>query len=207
MGWIVVLAALSAPSLGAAQGNVPVVEQEELPPAEAAPPPAQQPPPAQPPPGYQPQPQAPGYAQPGYGQQPGYRGRRQRIEYREGMQIPPDGEVVTRPRFGMLIPGIAIFGVSYIGTVAAWAMSKDSGGRVQDIVAVPLVGPYIAAARAGSRARKIGAACMAVMQTAGLALLIGGLVPKKYLVYYADGWELRPRAGLGGAGLDLSLRF
>lgn len=143
---------------------------------------------------------------PGY-QQPGYRGRQQRIEYHDGMQIPPGGQIVTRLRLGMLIPGAALFGISYIGSLVAWAISQDVSGDVQDILLVPVVGPYIAAARADTRSRALGAAFTGVLQTVGLALFIGGLVPKRYLVYQANGWELSPRAGFDGFGLDLSTEF
>lgn len=202
-----VACALGWGSVAQAQG-VPVVEQDQAPPAQQPVPDGYQQQPAQPAygqqqPGYQ----QPGYQQPGYGQQPGYRGRRQRIAYHEGMQIPPGGEIVTRMRLGLLIPGLALFGVSYIGTLAAWAVSEDSGGRVQDINLVPVVGPFIAAARADTQARKLGAAFMGVFQTVGFGLLIGGLVPKKYIVYYADNWQLAPRMGLDGGGLDFSMEF
>ncbi len=199
VGAAVACALVGSNGAAAQDGQVPVVEQHEAPPA-------QQPVPD----GYQqqPQPQPPGYVQqPAYGPQPGYQGRRQRIEYHEGMPIPPGGEIVSRVRLGMLIPGLALFGVSYIGTLAAWAASEDAGGRIQDINLVPVVGPYIAASRADTQARKLGAAFMGVFQTVGLGLLIGGVVPKKYIVYYADGWQLTPRAGLDGAGLDFSMTF
>lgn len=205
----VIGAGLACVTLGwgvSAEAQVPVVEQDQAPQAQPAPAgyPQQQPAP-QPQPGYG----QPGYGQPqpGYGQQPGYRGQPQRVEYYEGMQIPPGGQIVTRLRIGMMIPGVVLFGVSYFGTLAAWAISEDTGGRMQDILLVPVVGPYIAAARAGSQSRKVGATFMGIMQTVGLGLFIGGLVPKRYLVYYADGWQLTPRASLDGAGLDLSLEF
>ena len=129
------------------------------------------------------------------------------MEYHEGMQIPPGGEIITRRRMGLLIPGVVVFGVFYFGTVGAWALSNDASGTLQDTLLIPVVGPFIAAGRTSSSARRTGAIVSGLFQTVGLGLFIGGLVPKRYVVYYAGDLEIRPHAGLDGGGLDLTLRF
>ena len=179
-----------------AQGGVPVVDHAEQ----------------QTPPGYGARP-APGYGQPqpGYGQQPGYRlqppGQLQRIRYEEGMPIPPGGEVVSRVHLGMLIPGAVVFGVFYVGSILTWAWSQDRRGCIQDSMLIPVVGPYIAAARAENQGRRTGAIMTGLAQTAGFALLVAGAVPRRYLVYRAGDLRFTPRAGLDGAGLEAELHF
>ncbi|MAQ19361.1 MAG: hypothetical protein CMN30_31745 [Sandaracinus sp.] len=187
----------------AAQGGVPVVDHAEQ----------QQ----QPPPGYGAQ--APGYGQPqpgygqqpAYGQQPGYQlqrpGQLQRIRYEEGMPIPPGGEAVSRVHLGMLIPGAVVFGVFYVGSILTWAWSQDARGCIQDSMLIPVVGPYIAAARAENQGRRTGAIMTGLAQTAGFALLVAGAIPRRYLVYRAGDLRFTPRAGLDGAGLEAELHF
>lgn len=180
--------------------------------------------PGQAPPGYgqpaQPgygQPAQPGYGQPGYGQ-PGYgpayappqRLRRHREAYYEGMVLPPDARVFSRPRIGLIIPGAALFGVFYLGTVMAWAISQDHSGRVQNVVLVPALGPFLAIPNAGTSGRRVGLVWTGLLQVAGLALFIAGLIPKRYVEYYASdtpGWRLAPVFGDGGGGLSAERRF
>lgn len=186
---------------------------------------AQQPPPAyaqqQPPPGYgQPSPTygQPAYGQPAYGQ-PGYapmyapppqRLRRYRDPYVEGMALPPDARVYSRPRIGLLIPGAALFGVFYLGTVMAWAISQDHSRTVQNVVLVPALGPFLAIPNAANSGRRIGLVWTGLLQVAGLALFIAGAIPKRYVEYYAGhtpGWRVSPVFGEGGGGLSAERRF
>lgn len=173
----------------------------------------QQPPPQgyqPPPPGYQPYgypPPPPGYYYPPPPPQP---------------QPPP-------PRIrgkGMMIAGWSIFGGTWLTGIAVGALIIDgdtpSAYRQGNPMFAPVVGPFIAAARAGEDGYSSASGTMAYVflglaQTAGLALGVAGTVlyarDKKAQRMTAMGLHLGRGAYLragprhGGAMLDLTLRF
>ena len=102
-------------------------------------------------------------------------------------RVPP--RLVHRPRFGPLITGAVVFGVSYgLAVFAGWAYavagiddgSNDGGGSDAWRLLVPLAGPLLAASTDGSGdlpdlgwAKYVG---WSLAQVAGTALLIYGAV-------------------------------
>ena len=146
------------------------------------------------------------------------RRRRYRETYDPSRQYPEGAEIVTRRRWGLLIPGAALFAVSYGITASVWAnlnQSRGPGNKPQGVLLVPVLGPFIGIAGASDRTNpslvRTGLVWDGLVQTAGLAMLIVGLLPKRIVTYYADtaqpGYALIPRLGGGNAGLDLRVRF
>jgi hypothetical protein len=202
------------------QGDVQVVDQSQVPPVDQNGYPQQQqqqpqygqqqPPPQQY--GQQPQYAQPQYAQPQYAQPYAPQPRRHRIRYHEGMELPPGAEITNRVKLGMLIPGLAIFAVPYIITAMAYSISNDTGGGIDPTILIPVVGPFIQIPDASGSAARTGLAWDGILQTVGLVLFAVGVIPRKYVTYYAgvDGaqrFSLAPRFGPGGGGLDAAIRF
>ena len=159
--------------------------------------------PQQYPQGYQ---QAPG--QPGYAPQPGYAQqdlRPRRLPYQAGMVVPPGYQLRSRVRLGLVISGAAMFGVPYIITA-----STLSGTSVQRVLAVPVLGPFLAIPDAGDTARPF-LVIDGLLQAAGLTMLIIGLTARQqYLQLYASGdrqLTLQPMASRSGGGLGVSMTF
>ncbi|MEM9070082.1 MAG: hypothetical protein AAGE52_16360 [Myxococcota bacterium] len=193
----------------APEGGVVFVEHESVPPAG----------PDHPPPLDPNAPQQPQYAQPQF--QPQYaqpRPRRVRERYDPNREYPADAQISRRVRFGLLIPGAALLVVPYAITVATWSTlrdARDDDDQPQNVLLVPVLGPFIAIAGLEDRANpglaRAGLIWDGLLQTAGVAMFVAGVIPRKYVTYYADtsrrGYALTPRIGAGGAGLDLQMRF
>lgn len=195
------------------EGEVFVVEHEDVPPPEGYGEaqygqPQQQP--GQPQYGQpqygQPQYGQPQYGQPQYGAPPPQRARRHREAYDPNQQYPADARIYKRLRLGLLIGGAAIFAASYGLTVSIYASSTT----LPAVLAVPVLGPFIAIADSPTSGRRVGLAWAGITQTLGLTMLILGFIPRTYVEYYASsapGWRVMPTAGLGGGGLDVGYRF
>lgn len=188
-------------------GDVVIVEHEQV-----APPPGyeQQPPP----PGYGQQ--QPVYGQPTYGQptygQPAYapyapQPRRIREPFDPNATYPAEARVYKRLRLGMMIPGAAVFAISY---ALAATLALDEGLRVPNRLAVPIVGPWISMGDASTSGGRLGYAWAGITQAIGLTLLIVGFIPRTYVEYYAShepGLRVTPQASTDGGGLQLDWRF
>ncbi|MBX3248863.1 MAG: hypothetical protein KF901_16930 [Myxococcales bacterium] len=110
-------------------------------------------------------------------------------------------------RIGLLVGGAAIFGVSYGLTLSIYSSNSTT---LPAVLAVPVLGPFIAIGDSGSSAGRVGLAWAGITQTLGLAMLIMGFIPRTYVEYYAStepGWRVMPRADLTGGGLDVGYRF
>lgn len=137
-------------------------------------------------------------------------GRPQRVPY-EGGPIPENAQLISRRRLGLLIPGIVMFAVPYIFSVASYSVSQDTSAQNVPVeIVIPFIGPFLAMGDVGSSSAKVALGFDGAIQTVGLALFIGGLVPKKYLLYQADagGRSLALAPWIGrGAGASMTLDF
>ena len=115
--------------------------------------------------------------------------RRLVIPYEDGMEVPPGAYVRSRSRMGLWIPGVVIFGSSYVvsglfGMLGTALRNIGGSGEADARVWIPLVGPLIVAETQGGRT--VAGFSMAV-QSVGLALTIAGLASRRReLVYYTD---------------------
>lgn len=195
--------------------------------------------PAQPAPGqpaYQAPPQYPAYPQQqgypqGYPQQPGYpQGYPQPYPQQgyypaPGQPYPtyPPGYVPPapptpiryemRPRYGLIIGGAVVLGVSWSMTALAGALVSDycsSSIGCSDAVwplYLPVLGPWVQMGYlhgAGTNTGRVMLAFDGLVQAGGLAMLIAGAVAKKRVGVYALGpvkMQLSPYGASGGGGL------
>ena len=179
----------------------------------------------QPPPGYGQPP--PGYAQPGYGQPPagayyapapgGYPGMPMGpkvLDYEEGDAIPAGYRTGTRVRKGLVIGGSVMLGVGYLITIMAAGIGQavndvgDRGNKDFGPLLIPVVGPFVGIATThASSGGAFGLAFLGTVQTAGLAMLIGGIAaPKTVLVRNEVGrvkFTVLPQIGATSAGLGM----
>lgn len=187
-----------------------------------APPGYGQPPPGYAPPGYGQPP--PGYAQPGYGQPPpayyappGYPGAPMGpkvLDYEEGDAIPAGYRTGTRVRKGLVIGGSVMLGVGYLVTIMAagigQAVNDIGNGGSKDFgpLLIPVAGPFVGLATTHpSSGGAFGLVFLGTVQTAGLAMLIGGIAaPKTVLLRNEVGhvkFTVLPQIGAGTAGLGV----
>ena len=160
----------------------------------------------QPPPGYG-QAQGQVYVQPQYPQQqpyygPQYQPPQRRIRYEERQ---------TSIK-GLWIPGIIVFGVSY---VIGGLSGLLSNGSYSDWMWVPVIGPWVALGFADFEEEVTGAVLGGILQTVGLGMFVLGLSLRRTVrvaVYALDEGErapelaldLLPSPGGGRVGLTLS---
>ena len=164
--------------------------------------------------------QQPGYGQPppGYGQSYGQQPYNPQQPYAAPVyqqQPQPRVHYVERQTSikGLWIPGIVVFGASYVLTAAIG--SSLVAGDYASWCSVPLVGPWVALGDANNDSEVAGAVVGGVLQTAGLAMFVLGLSLRRTVrvaVYSLnDGarspslaFDLLPAAG--GAQIGLTLR-
>lgn len=177
-----------------------------------------------PPPGYQNQPQQqqaqppPAQPAPTYGQQPqqqqqqqqqgyGYRPTYHRERYVEGMQLPPNANVETRVRKGLLVGGIAMFVAGYISMVFTYSFASAFGDPPGTML-IPAIGPFFIMPDASQEGRTL-LGLDALLQIGGLTMLIlGATLKTKYVTWYGDSRiRVTPTASRGGGGLGMSLSF
>ena len=94
---------------------------------------------------------------------------------------PPRPKTEKKVARGMMIGGAALFGVSYgASTVASAVTLDDSPNRNQFrwamSMAVPVVGPFRAAALPQSTGDRVATVATGLMQAGGVALIVGGAV-------------------------------
>ncbi len=104
------------------------------------------------------------------------------MRYREGMEVPADSTYEDRRRLGLAIPGAAIFAGTYLLGVAVYAQAFDPDASLL----VPVIGPFIYAARNDSGAKVIWV-LDGLAQIGGLAMFAAGMVKRKYVTYWALG--------------------
>lgn len=172
------------------------------PPGPPAPPPAAAQAPlgyAPPPSGYAPPPDGyalpPGYAYappPGYAYAPppGYQYRPlvngpETLPYQDGYPIPDGYRPGTRRRTGLIIAGAATFGAVYALNVLGASAGGDNGALF-----VPVVGPFIELGHLNASPLTPLAGIFLVLdglaQTAGVAMLIGGIASTKPVLVRQD---------------------
>lgn len=140
------------------------------------------------------------------------RQRRYREPYYEGMVIPPGGEIIQRRKIGLMIPGAVMFGISYISVASFYAIANDLDENPPGKLLVPVLGPFLAMDRYTTSSGRFVLGWAGLMQGVGLTLFALGVVPRRYVQYYAGTgtevqWALTPRANGTELGLDLGLRF
>lgn len=136
-------------------------------------------------------------------QQPGPMVRpARRLPYTEGMLVPPGYTLVERSRPGLWIPGLIMVVVPWaIGASAASVDDRLSG------LYVPVIGPFLVLGEVADAARG-PLIFMGVVEVAGFAMFLGGLLGKRrYLAYTGSlegrhlGFDLTPN------GVRLEGRF
>ncbi|NOY93625.1 MAG: hypothetical protein GXP55_20765 [Deltaproteobacteria bacterium] len=151
------------------------------------------------------------YAQP-YRAYPAYAnlsGRRHRVRYRPGMQLPPGGSIVERRHWGFAIPGLALFASHYLAVF--WVGATVEGG-ISAANYVPVIGPLLTLSDAGYEGDRSIRIYDSLVQALGLALFIGGMHKTAYVEWRADdgvrrSFALAPGAGPRGASLTARLEF
>ncbi len=113
---------------------------------------------------------------------------------------PPPAPMPIQPRvnpnrgLGMTIAGFSVFGISYLITAGSATVAIDSGNpEIGRPLLIPVVGPFIAAARLDSATLGFGLGFVGVIQLAGLAMGIGGSV-----MFAKSRRNARVAAGPGG---------
>lgn len=170
---------------------------------------------------YQPQPGQPYEAQPGYGYpaQPGYgypAQQRQIVSYR------------SAPRYGLVIGGAVLLGVSWLITAGSTALAQTTCNFTSDgynyysgssygcpntywPAYIPVVGPFIEMGYVpldGTQGlARFGLAVSGLAQMGGLAMLIAGVVARHRVPVYAQKVQVAPLLTAGGSGLAFSGRF
>ncbi len=133
-------------------------------------------------------------------------------DYEEGRPIPAGYHTETRKRKGLIIGGAVTLGSMYLLSAMIAAAGADLSSSGQNSVAplyVPVFGPFIQLATAGSSTGRFWCIIDGGAQAAGLAMLISGLVLDKTILVRNDlGAMLIPiHTRDGGNGLGLMARF
>ncbi len=228
LGFAAAAAIAIVPSTAAAQPAQPAAP----PPAAYAPPPAgYAPPPAgyAPPPGYPPPAGYPAYAPPPggyyapppayYAPQGAYAPPRVIADWEPGQAIPPGYHPSTRIRKGLVIGGAVTFGVVYLLSALAGAVTSDvgdvtcgngcsSGTRSAKLLLIPVGGPFALVGASSSATGNFFLVLDGVAQVGGLAMLIAGLAAQESVLVHdvAKNVKIMPAPmtfGATGAGLGL----
>jgi len=129
------------------------------------------------------------------------------------MPIPAGAHIETRPRWGLVIAGGAIFLAAYLGAVFTWmfdwmirsALGDDDYGFVE--VVVPIVGPWLALSDADAELKPLLIAD-SVVQVAGLTIFVLGFAIEREILVFAPGdgtrVALMPAIGPRSAGLTVA---
>ena len=139
------------------------------------------------------------------------------IPFEEGGPVPQGYTLREKPRVGLVVGGAVALGVLYLTSlfvyVIADAISCIDGCGDNDLwpLAVPVVGPFVAIGTTDAERAGLSFLILdGIGQTAGLTMLILGIVSKKKVWVRNDLGELRvsPIAFAdGGRGLALAGRF
>lgn len=143
------------------------------------------------------------------------------IPYEDGMPVPPGARIVSRPRFGLFIAGLSVFGTLWLtssvagGLVSIFSFSSDNDALWMTL---PVAGPFVYLATGDTRLGEVFPVLMGVGQLAGLALTIVGTVSRQRYLRFDQTAVMTPRwsflpmttVGAGGAlgyGASVGVRF
>lgn len=127
------------------------------------------------------------------------------------------------PRFGLVIGGSILLGVSWLITVGSTAVAQSTCNFDASFNAytyscpytywptyIPVLGPFIEMAYVpidGSQGlARFGLAVSGLAQMGGLAMIIGGMVARHRVPVYAQRVQVGPLLTAGGSGLAFSGR-
>ena len=129
------------------------------------------------------------------------------MRYHPGMTIPDGYRVETKRKPGLYVGGAVTLGGAYLLTVSAAAIVEPLDSSVWPLY-IPVVGPFIALGTTSYSSA--GSSYLLVMdglvQAAGLGMLVGGVVGKKWLVPIPR-MAYNPDNGGAEAGMQLMGRF
>ena len=96
--------------------------------------------------------------------------------------------------------------------VSAYAISNDLGNDPPPAMLVPVLGPFLAMGRYENSTSRVGLGFLGTMQVIGVTMFAVGVVPRRYVQYFAGtgdspSWALMPVAGAGELGAQLGVRF
>jgi hypothetical protein len=150
-------------------------------------------------------------------------------DYKEGDAIPPGYHPEVRARTGMIVGGAVTFGVLYLFSVLAAAISADTAktecsfnsyGSTQTscdssnpaaALYIPVAGPFIQMTHAAnSSSENVMLAIDGIAQAAGAAMFVYGITSPKTVLVRNDLGELRltpMRMGKNGTGVGLTATF
>lgn len=160
----------------------------------------------------------PAYGQPVYAQpyaQP--RPRVYRVPYEEGMPVPEGGQIISKTRPGLWVPGLGLFLATYGLTALSGSIIADVAEhrdrtereRAARYLYIPVLGPFLFIPHSGPGGETL-LVFDGLLQAGGIALFVVGLTMKRqFLVYMAEGprgrrFALAPAAAPGGVGLELT---
>jgi hypothetical protein len=139
--------------------------------------------------------------------------RQRRMEYVDGMPVPPGATLEEHSHRKLWIWGVCLFGATYGMTAMAAMEISDTSDPDLNAAArrlfVPIVGPLLFFPQEPSRFLRALLTATSLFQSGGVAMFVAGLLTKKrYLVYYVRGpvgrelaVSLAPSIGAMGATL------
>jgi hypothetical protein len=142
-----------------------------------------------------------------------FSGPRQIKDWNEGEPIPPGYHPVQRLRTGLVVGGAVMFGVLYLFSALAASISSDTnqGNGFDNALWIPGIGPFIQMASTSSATGNLVLAIDGAAQSAGLAMLIYGIVSPKTVLLRNDlattPLVLPIRVGNDGYGVGLVGHF
>jgi len=110
---------------------------------------------------------------------------------------PVQSHVETRPRWGLVITGLALLGGTYLLNASIGYVADE--GRL----AIPIVGPLLYGEAHGALGLMV---VDSLLQATGAALAVAGAVARVRVTVF-DRFALVPTVGPGGGGLAASGRF
>lgn len=127
-----------------------------------------------------------------------------------GGRIPRDSVIETRPRYALLATGIAMTGSAYFISLT-YALST-CGAKMEcrsgsEWLYAPIIGPFMAAAKAPTTGGMALATFDGFVQVGGVALAAASLLSQKKVVvtYGKPSIQVAPMAVAGGSGIGITL--
>jgi hypothetical protein len=118
------------------------------------------------------------------------------LEYVEGADIPAGYSKDTRIHKGLVIAGSVLFASSWLMSIQAAMIMEESEGDDANPLYAPIAGPFIAIGTLD--AEGVGKALLfmdGLVQTAGLAMFIGGLAARDTVLVRTGGVSFSPTPG------------
>ena len=140
-----------------------------------------------------------------------FSGPRQIKDWNEGEPIPPGYHPVQRVRTGLIVGGAVLFGIFYLISAFDASIASDNGNSGNNALWLPGIGPFIQMASTSSATGNLALAIDGAAQSAGLAMLIYGMVSPKTVLIRNDlattPLVLPIRVGSDGYGLGVVGHF